>query len=247
VSAPCRTASLSRTQLLPTGPPRHHAPLVSCCARVARARRLPCSQRCPPPRPRDVCRTSLLEWPRAAAPVSCLPHVTSHPGPPSPLLLLPHAAPSRTPFPFPPRPPHRAAIKRCHPMPSLVSPVFLSPAPPPPLPSPRRPCPPTVIERRWTVLDFARTVPLPAFVSERRPELRSFATNRPLLIALLLQATGARHGCWRPPCQLHRRRTPLRSAAPPTHRYGGEPRLRSPCPAHPLLIRGALVQYLAAG
>jgi hypothetical protein len=93
--------------------------------------------------------------------------------------------------------------------------------PPPPLPSPRHPCPPTVTERRRNALDSARTTPPPTFVGERRSELRSFTTNRPLLIALLLQAAGACHGYRRPPCQLHRRRTPPRSAAPPLHRRAG--------------------------
>jgi hypothetical protein len=101
--------------------------------------------------------------PLATGPDITRPHMSADVPPPHPRGVR-HPSPAPTwhragpPCPFPPRPRRRAVIKRCRPTPSLILPVFLSPcqctALTPPLPSPRRLCPPTATERHRDRVGF---------------------------------------------------------------------------------------------
>jgi hypothetical protein len=192
-----------------------------------------------PPLPLFTVRPPLSEWSRAAAPVSCRLTRCHTSAPPSPLLL----PPPRGTEPDPPALflPARAAIKWRRPTSSLVSPVFLLSAPVHRASSPTSfPSTPLSTDDdreasgragpRWFPPELLRRPPSSVSVAW------SFDLSQPTAPTHCPPPPScrARHGCRRPPCQLHHRRTPsieLDSATPPSRHLPGEPSPPSCCPA----------------
>jgi hypothetical protein len=216
--SPQRRPALSRSLPHPaaaTGPLHHRAPLVSRCpasshptcqprprviapqlsadaphhtclqppllTRVRRARATWAARPCPsgPEAPRPCHADSRGATPRPLPLRSSPAPMWHQAGPPA--LFLPTAPLNR----------HKKASPDD--VPRFT--VFLSQAPvhrtSSPTSFPSMPHPPTATESCRTVPVSAQTASPPAFIGERRPELRSVTTNRPPTHSLLLQAAGA--------------------------------------------------------
>jgi hypothetical protein len=195
------------------------------------------ARRCPsgPEPPRPCCAGSRSAVPRPL-PLLSSPAPTRHQAGP-PALFLPVAPLNR----------HKKASLNA--VPRFA--VFPSQAPvhraSSPTSFPSTPYPPTTTERHRTALVSARTAPPPAFIGERRPELRSVTTN-----------CTPTHCPPPPSCRSTPRpsattvpapspSTELDSTTPPSCHPLGEPHLRFSCPTHPPWAEGALIEDLATG
>jgi hypothetical protein len=172
LTSPLATGSDIAQPHMSAAAPMSLAPRCLPYSQRARRVRVACSaRRCPSdPEPPRSCRAGpCCAAPHPSSPLLLLPPRGTEPDPPLALFLPARAA----------EPPQKGIARRRPSFHLFSSHLHQCTMPPPPLPSPRHPCPPTVTERRRNALDSARTTPPPAFIGERRSELRSFTTNRP--------------------------------------------------------------------